>query len=253
MLVRLVLIFAPALAAGWLVTLPASAQTERSGGGEAQRFMQQYQQIASEKSALQTQLAQQKKELDAAQTELAAVKKERDTLKAHAGATSAEAQKIAQEKDSAEKSLEQYKQRMNEIVLRFREMAGTLKGVEADRAKLRQSVEERNSAYDRCVDANVQLAALNEEILNRYEHVGFFTKVSAAEPFTRITRARIENLVDEYRARAEQLKLQKSPPSTAVPPSGTGASPAPGASGARPSAPAAGGPGQDRPGTTSPP
>src|ERR1700730_11065698 len=59
------------------------AQTQRSGG-EAQKFMQQYQQLAAEKAALQAQVAQGKKDLDAAQAALAAAKKERDALKARA-------------------------------------------------------------------------------------------------------------------------------------------------------------------------
>jgi hypothetical protein len=35
-----------------------------------------------------------------------------------------------------------------------------------------------------------------------------FTKAAAVEPFTRITRTRIDNLVDEYRARAEELRAK---------------------------------------------
>jgi hypothetical protein len=38
--------------------------------------------------------------------------------------------------------------------------------------------------------------------------VGLFTKVSAGEPFTRITRTRIDNLVDETRARALELRAK---------------------------------------------
>ena len=49
------------LAAAILATA-AFAQTQRSGGGEVQKFMQQYQQVAAEKTALQAQLAQMKKE-----------------------------------------------------------------------------------------------------------------------------------------------------------------------------------------------
>ena len=58
--------------------LPASAQVQRSGGGEAQKIMQQYQQVAAEKTALQAQLVQMKKDLDAAKGELESTKKERD-------------------------------------------------------------------------------------------------------------------------------------------------------------------------------
>jgi len=48
--------------------------------------------------------------------------------------------------------------------------------------------------------------------LDRYEHVGVFTKASTVEPFTRISRTRIGNIADEYRERALQLRVNgKSP------------------------------------------
>jgi len=191
---------------------PLYAQVQRSGGGEAQKFMQQYQQVAAEKTALQAQLAQMKKDLDAANAELAAVKKERDAAKAHVGVSPAAIAQANGAKEAAERNLEQSKQRMTELVGRFREIAANLKDTEADRAKLRKDLSERNSAFDRCAVNNMQLYEVNREILDRYEHVGLFTKVSAAEPFTKITRIRIENLVDEYRERAQELRVKKTAP-----------------------------------------
>jgi len=199
-----------------LASAAVHAQSQRSGG-DAQKFMQQYQQIAAEKTALQAQVAQMKSDLDGAQTELAAVKKERDALKKQAGTAAAAATALTSltaAKQTAEKNLEQYKQRMTELVARFRDLAANLKEVEADRSKIRQDLQERNSAFDKCAADNMQLYEINGEILDRYEHVGLFTKVSSAEPFTRITRSRIDNLVDEYRARALELRVQKqNPPS----------------------------------------
>jgi len=196
--------------------VPAGAQAPRSGGGETQKFMQQYQQLAAEKTALQGQLAQMKKDLDTAQSALAAMKKERDALKAGAGNASAAAAaataQLAASKESSEKSLEQSKQRMTELVTRFRETLVNLKEVEADRTQTHRALDERNAAFDQCAEKNLQLFEINGEILDRYEHVGLFTKVSSAEPFTRITRTRIENLVDEYRARALELRVKKKTP-----------------------------------------
>ena len=191
---------------------PLYAQTQRSGGGEVQKFMQQYQQVAAEKTALQAQLAQTKKDLDAANAELAAVKKERDAAKAHVGVSPAAIAQANSAKEAAERNLEQSKQRMTELVGRFRETATNLKEVEADRTKLRTELSDRNNAFDTCAANNVQLYEINRDILNRYEHVGLFTKVSADEPFTRITRTRIENLADEYRERAQELRLKKPTP-----------------------------------------
>jgi chromosome segregation ATPase len=191
---------------------PVHAQTQRSGGGEAQKFMQQYQQLAAEKSALQAQVAQMKKDLDAAHTELTAVKKERDVAKAHTGVSPAAVAQATSAKETALRNLEQYKQRMSELVARFRETATNLKDVEADRNTLRRELGERNTAFDKCAEDNLQLFELSSDILKRYEHVGMFTKVSAAEPFTRITRTRLENLVDEYRIKAQELRVKPPTP-----------------------------------------
>jgi chromosome segregation ATPase len=196
---------------------PVFAQAPRSGGGgggEQQKIMQQYQQLAAEKTALQTQLAQAKKDLDAAKTDLAAVTKERDALKAHArtntGVPAAQVAQLTASKAAAERNLEQFKQRTNELIGRYRDMAGNLKEVEADRNTLRTTLAQRDAAYDKCASDNLQLFELTNEALDRYQHVGLFTRVSATEPFTQITRTRIDNLVVEYRERALQLREKKA-------------------------------------------
>jgi len=192
---------------------PAYAQVQRSGGGETQKIMQQYQQLAGEKTALQAQLEQMKKDLDKAKADLAAMTKERDTLKARpAGVPAATVEQLTSAKESAEKNLEQSKQRMTELVARFRETATNLKDTEADRAKLHAELDARNTAFDKCAEDNLQLYEINRDILNRYDHVGLFTRISADEPFTRITRNRLDNLVVETRARAEVLRVQKRNP-----------------------------------------
>jgi len=197
-----------ALAAG---ALPAHAQVERSGG-ESQRIIQQYQALAAEKTSLQAQLAQMKKDLDAAQSQLAATRKERDALKQRASGAAAAQSAVAAltaSKETAEKNLELYKQRMSELVERFRDMIGNMRNVEAERTQLRADLDKRNQAFDRCAVDNVQLYDINRQILDRYDHVGLFTRLGAEEPFTRITRTRMDNLVVEYRERAEQLKVKK--------------------------------------------
>jgi DNA repair exonuclease SbcCD ATPase subunit len=197
----------------------ACAQAPRGGGtgggSESQKIMQQYQQLAAEKTSLQAQLAQMKKDLDTANAALAAANKERDALKGRSAGAAAAAAQLAQANAarlSTEKSLEQSKQRTAELVERFKETIASLKGVESDRAQLQKDNAALNSEFDKCADHNLQLYEISNAVLDRYEHVGFFTKAGAAEPFTKITRTRIDNLVDEYRARAEELRLKKKAP-----------------------------------------
>jgi chromosome segregation ATPase len=209
----------PFLTALTLTLLPISllnAQTERSGG-EAQRFMQQYQQISAEKTALQGQLSQSKKDLDDANAQIAALKKEREELKAHAGGSTAAVAQANASKEAAEKSVDQYKQRLAELVAKFRETATTLRDIEADRTQLHKTLDERNAAFDRCAENNQQLYDINVDILNRYDHIGPFTKVSSIEPVTRITRTRLDNLVVETKARADELRLKKAAAKSAPP------------------------------------
>jgi chromosome segregation ATPase len=191
-----------------ILAAPLNAQTQRSGG-EAQKFMQQYQQLAAEKTALQTQQAEMKQDLDAAQGELSALKKERDALKSRAGVSTVQLAQLSAAKEAAEKNLELLKQKTTELVARFREMAANLRDVEADRNRLQGEFKERSAAFDKCATDNLGLFEVNTEILDRYEHVGLFTRVGTADPFTKIARIRIENLVDEYRARALELKVAK--------------------------------------------
>lgn len=192
---------------------PLLAQEARSGGGgESARIMQQYQQLAAEKSSLESQVASLKKDAEAAHQELEAVKKERDGLKAHSASATNSIAELTAARESAEKSNEQYKERMTEIVTRYREMANNLKQVETDRDQLRGQLQERAAAYDQCAADNFSLYELNGEVLKRYENVGLFTRVSASEPFTRITRSRIDNLVDRYRARALELRARSNAP-----------------------------------------
>lgn len=204
-----------AITAVAIAAAPAYAQTQRSGGGEGQKIMQQYQQLAAEKTALQTQLAQMKRDLDSAHADLAAAKKERDALKAHSAGSAVAVAQLAQanaSRENAEKSLEQNKQRTAELVERFKETVGALKGVESDRAQLQKDNAVLNASLNKCADDNVQLFDVSNNVLDRYEHVGFFTKVGSAEPFTKLTRTRIDNLVVEYRERAELARVKKPAP-----------------------------------------
>lgn len=202
----------PIVVGGLCIGLSCHAQVQRSGG-DNQRIMQQYQQLAVEKTALQAQLAQMKKDLDKATADLASMKKERDVLKAHpAGPSPAVVAQANAAKDAAERNLEQSKQRMTELIGRFRETAGTLKDAEADRTKLRADLTAQAAAYDKCAENNQQLYELNGDVLKRLAHVGLFTKVSAAEPFTQITRTRLDNLVLETQERALELRLKKHTP-----------------------------------------
>jgi hypothetical protein len=75
-----------------------------------------------------------------------------------------------------------------------------------------------------CVDRNVALYQLNDEVLTRLDKTGLWQKAAMAEPFTRIKRIQNENLVDGYRNRAQEQRI--APPPAASATSGANAAPA---------------------------
>lgn len=188
----------------------ALAQTARSGGGASAQLIQQMQQLASERTALQAENARMKKEL-------ADLTKERDSLKAGRAALDRRAQaseaaiaRNTQDRANAAGENEKLKARMQELVTKFRETAQTLKEVETERATFKQSLALRDTDLAQCSAHNDALYKLNTEILGRMEGSGALSRLATLEPFTKLKRVQLENMVDDYKYRAEDQKISTS-------------------------------------------
>jgi chromosome segregation ATPase len=219
---RIVLAVSLALAA---CSTTVDAQTARSGGasgGNAQ-LTQQLQQLASERTAMQAEHARMKKEIEE-------LRQERDALKAAQKASGQRARveseaafaRSARERDAAEAELARVEERTQELIEKFRETAQTLREVETDRATVKQAIAQQSRELEACVSTNMQLYTLNDEVLTRLGQQGFWSRAAQAEPFTKLKRVELENLIDEYRARADDQKLtppgaQALAPTTQVP------------------------------------
>lgn len=212
-------IAAATLAAAALAgTAIAPAQVSRSGGNANAQVLQQMQQMASERTALQA-------ENERLKGELADAKKERDSLKTGQQALDRRARESAAalahsnaERDGGAEELAQTKAKMQELIGKFRETIQKLREVEADGATARQSVAAGERELKTCVDHNLALYRLNDEVLVHFDRQGFWSRVAQAEPFTRIKRVQNENLIDEYRTRAQEQLTPGAPPTSPTPP-----------------------------------
>jgi uncharacterized phage infection (PIP) family protein YhgE len=229
---------------GWMVACvtagsllaTAGAQTPREGGAASAQLLEQMQQLASERTALQA-------ENEKLKGQLADLKKDRDALKAGQqaierraqGAAAALAQSTSQ-REATEQELGQYKARMQELIAKFRETIEKLREAETSGATAKQSLAARERELKACVDHNLALYRLNDEVLTHFEHQGFWAGLARSEPFTRIKRVQNENLIDDYRSRAQDQLAPGAKPRTHE----TGAPPAAGAApAASPASPSA--------------
>ena len=199
----------------WLVALSllgtsfsVPAQVQRSGGGASNQLMQQYQQAVGERTALQAENAKLKQDLDAATKDRDALKKERDALRAKAGGADQSEAKAAQATQAAQQSLEQQRKKMEELIAKYRETALALQSLEKQHAELQTKYENRTTQIKECVDHNQKLKDITNDVLDRYANQSIFKKATLSEPFTRITRSRLENIVDDYRLEVDALSMK---------------------------------------------
>lgn len=199
-----------------LVISPAAlAQATRSGGSQQQnaQALQQMQRLAAERAALQAENTRLKQELEAATKRAGTAGSQEEALKRRAQTAEATSTRLAASSAANAESAARMRTQMDDLVSKFRETAQTLKQAEAERNELRQSAAAAEQKLKTCHDHNAELLTINEEVLVRLENTGLWTKLAADEPFTRLKRTELENLADQYRARATELAVTPQPAS----------------------------------------
>ncbi len=220
-----------ACVAGQLAASAAYAQTARTGGSANAQLMQQMQQLASERTALQAENEKIKKELEDVKKERDQLKKGHDAMdqRVRAGeAAQAALARATRQRESTDQELTQTKAKMQELIGKFRETLQQMRELETDDAANKQSLAVRNHEIQVCIDRNLALYKLNDEVLTHIEKQGAWSRVALAEPFTRIKRVQNENLVVEYKAKAADQRAKPASSSGAAASSGA-ASPPPSA------------------------
>jgi chromosome segregation ATPase len=202
------------------LSLPVAAQVARqsSSAGQANtQLMQQYQQASAARDSLQAENAQLKQHAEQLQQQLDAATKAQAAAERKLKGLQQQTNREGQSQQAVEGANQKVNAQLAEVVGRYKEMAQQLKEVEADRSSLRIKSAEDARKLSTCVDHNAQLYLLSEEILGRYEHRGFWSRAADVEPFTRLSRTRLENLADDYRERISELRIK---PTAATAPGG---------------------------------
>lgn len=199
-----------------LVSMFAAAQTQRSGN-DSTRIVQQLQQVTAEKNKLQQDNEALKKELEGLKAKTAQAGAEQAKLQQRARELELASSRMQNKTSGNDEALEKSRAQLQELITKFRETAQTLKDVETERDSLRtaQGTKERELAA--CVDKNAQMYLLSSEVLDRMENRGMWSTLKEKEPFTKLSRIRLENLVDDYRYRVDELKLGTKRVSAASP------------------------------------
>jgi chromosome segregation ATPase len=194
-----------------IAALPAVAQVQRSGNADARvmQQVQQLQQVTAERANLQKENAKLKEEIEQLKKDNSKALAARGALEGRAKALEAAASRGDNAGKAAQEQLEHARTQTQEVVAKFRETVQALRDGEAERSSAKNQLGERERELKLCVDRNAGLYNLNAEVLDRFEHRGMWSSLSEREPFTKLKRIELENLVDGYKYRADELKLQE--------------------------------------------
>jgi chromosome segregation ATPase len=189
------------------LAMSASAQTQRSGSDA--RVMQQLQQLTAERASLQSENAKLKEELDKVRKDLGEAAADNKALENKVRAGAAAAGRDETSAKQSQEELERVRAQMQELVTKFRETAQNLRDIEGDRVAARSELRTQERELKTCIDRNAGLYNLNAEVLDRMANRGFWAAVGEREPFTKLKRVELENLIDDYKYRADELRLEQ--------------------------------------------
>lgn len=191
----------------------AADVVRREGGNEAAAQIARIQQSMNAISAERDALAAEKGKLE---KDLAALEKKLETANRKLSVAETSLERYRETDTALRDRLTEDRARMQELVDKFRETATNLRQVEQERADLTRTSERQHEEIRACTQKNLELYQSNLDLLDRYESKGVWASLAQREPLTGLKRVEIENMIEEYRYRLDQLQVSASsaPPPT---------------------------------------
>jgi chromosome segregation ATPase len=202
------------LAAALLCAVPLTAAAQ-------QQSQQDVAQALARAQMLLRQVAQERSQLEAEATKLraekAALDKQVAAGKSRLKELQAELESNRRDNASLEKRLAGAKERtarteirLKEAIAEYRSTLAQLQSTEAARAEFLATSRARAAEIERCEANNTLLYQANLELLERYRDKGLADAWLQSEPFTGIKQVEIENVLEEYRCKLEDMRYERA-------------------------------------------
>jgi len=100
------------------------------------------------------------------------------------------------------------KQKYKDEVMAHADTRKQLSTVVQQKNKFFEIATQQTQTIDLCVANNRKLYEINLELTSIYENKGVWDSVTQAEPFSGLSQVKIENLVDDYQYRLDDLRVE---------------------------------------------
>lgn len=190
-----------------MVQAAPRVESADSAQRQAQMLMQQ---MAAEKAALQKQNG----DLTAKLAELEPRVKQ---LEAEAKRRSGELSAAQRNNEGLRGRVERDSERYKNLSERYIETTSTLRNAQADIQLLQSAVQEREHWISQCQAKNEDMYKTNLELLSAYRDKGALDALAQREPVTGLGSIKVENTVQEFQFRLEDLRTREFKPDVAAP------------------------------------
>lgn len=157
-------------------------------------------QAAADKIAAEKQLAGVKAELEHSKSEFESYKK----------ATERKLQVNEQGSDRLAGTVDVLKERYVELQAKYAELNKRHASAARSGKEVDQKLKIHQENFQLCLENNRKLYDINQEILGNYQDKGVWDVMQESEPFTGFKAVKVENLIQDYQYRNDDLKLDES-------------------------------------------
>lgn len=214
--------YALAIIATLFVTANAAVAAENSNERQQTRRVQmQLKAVQKEKAALTDQVAEKEKKLTEQTQQIAGLRSKAAAANKKMGAQiSALEQQLAESsKQLAEMSgkYQESDKKLQQLTRLQAETKQALQQAQQQNRQLNSDVSHQLGERKICEQKNTKLYQLSVELMEKYKSKTAMDAMRQAEPFTQLERVRVENLLQEYRDRADAENITAQEHAAATP------------------------------------
>lgn len=174
------------------VAASASAQDGSQKALAKAQFM--LRQVNAEKTALEQKVAELQKQVDALNSDLKATK-------------AAAGEKQESLSHQLTKNMASWRADSEKAATELQGARSEIGRQQAQIATLETKLNDQTQNFSRCYSNNKKLYEVNQDLLGKYQQKGPMDALAQKEPFTGLSQVEIENLVQDYQYRLDDLKL----------------------------------------------
>ena len=192
-----------------LVAVLFAASSVSAADGKASREQMQVKRLQQSQRKLQqenTQLAQEKAALDG---QLKEVQEKFDETSGKARIAASRAAALGKSLESVKAEKDALAAKLAETESKLAETSGALNKSALAGRRLDADLKQKTQALAACEAKNAKLHGYGVDLLDKYEKKGCGDALLQADPFTQLKRVEIENLMEAYREKLDEQKLDE--------------------------------------------